>query len=148
MSKAADIKDKIEAKLNELKVSNVLGTVMVDDFKKAIFDRDFSAYPVAVLTPPSIGGDYFTNSQNLRTYTFEVLVISKGENIAADGTIENLAEAILDKFDNIPTAEGVADGGLDPSSTPVEAVLSKDGTLLVFSVILRAKAVKDISLGV
>jgi len=146
MTKASLIKKEIKEKLLALKNAGTLGEVIIDDFKKGLLERDFGAFPTAILTTPSIGGDYFTNTQNLRTYTFEVLIVMKGEDISAENDVEELSETILNAFDNLPTLSGEADGGLEPSSTPAEAVPSRSGTYIVFSIILKAKAVKDIDL--
>lgn len=145
-AKSSAIKAEIKAKLLELKNAGTLGDVVVDDFKKGVFDRDYSSYPTAVLMTPSISGEVFTNVQNLRTYAYEIIVISKGEDIKEQDEIEELAETLMDVFDNMPSMEGVADGGLEPSTSPAEAIPSRSGTYIVFSVILKAKAVKDLDL--
>lgn len=146
MSKGAQIKAKIKEKLLTLQRAEVLGEVIVDDLKKGIFDRDFAAYPAAVVTTPAITNDILTNVQNVRTYTFEIVVICKAEDITEEDAIEDLAEQIMDSFDNIPSLEGVAEAGLDPSTSPAEAVVSRGNSWVVFSVILKAKSVKDLAL--
>lgn len=146
MMSASTIKSKIKTALDDLKALETLGEVIEDDFKISnLFDRDFSAYPAAVLTSPSIEGDYLTNRENLRTYNFEIVVLSKGEDIDAAGQIEDLAEAILNKFDNLPTLSGEADGGVEPASTAPAPVTVRGKTFIVFSIILKVKASKLLS---
>lgn len=147
MSKAADIKNQIKAALQDLKNDGTLGEFIVDDFKKGLYQRDYAAFPSAVLTTASISNDYYTNSENIRAYTFEIVIISKGEDVSTSETsIEDLSEAIINKFDHLFSLSGVADAGLDPSTTPAEPVPTASGTFIVFSVILKAKAVKDVGL--
>lgn len=140
-----NIKNEIKALLQELQRTEVLRDVQVDDLKRGLFDRDFSAYPTAILTTPSIEADPLTNRQNLRTYIFEIVIIHNGEEIEDATTIEELAETILNKFDNAPSLNGKADGGLEPSTTTPEAIPSRGKTYIAFSVILRARAVRDLT---
>lgn len=143
---ASTIKTKIKTALDNLKALGTLGEIVEDDFKVSnLFDRDFSAYPVAVLASPSIEGDYFTNRENLRTYNFEIIILSKGEDIDTAGQVEDLAETILDKFDNDPTLSGSADGGVEPASTAPAPMTARGKTFIVFSIILKAKASKLLS---
>lgn len=148
MATAKSIKDKIKTLLEELKTAGTLGEVQVDDLKVGIFDRDFGAFPVAVLATPSIESGLNTNRENLRTYTYEVVVVQKAENATDANSIEDLAEAILNKFDAdmlSGTASqlriGGADGGVEPSTSTPEAVVSRGKTYVVFSVFVRASAI-------
>lgn len=146
MALVTDIKNKIKTFLDELVTAGTLGEVQMDDFKiSPVWERDFAKYPAAILTMPAIEGGYFTNRQNERVHTFEIVIVSKGENIASATDIETLAEAILDKFDNQPTLAGKADGGVEPSTTPAEPITSRGKSLIIFSVIIKAKAIKDLS---
>jgi hypothetical protein len=145
MSLVSDIKNQIKAHLDSLKTAGVLGDVIVHDYKLSIFDYDFAAYPAAVLTTPSIEGEYFTSGENLRTHSFEIVVISKGENVASITEIEDLAERILDEFDKDDTLAGTAIQ-VEPATTTPEAVTSRGKTYIVFSVIIRAKGIKSITI--
>lgn len=145
MALATNIKNEIKKLLEELVRGEVLKEVHVDDLKAGIFDRDYGGYPVAVLTTPSIEGGYFTNRQNERLHTFEIVVIHKAEEIQDATAIEDLAETILDKFDNKPTLNGKADGGVEPSTSTPEAIVSRGKTFVVFSVFVKAKAIKDLT---
>jgi hypothetical protein len=140
-SKSSEIKTKIKTLLDALVTAGTLGEVVEDDFRESnLFDRDLSAFPAAILTSPSISGDYLTSNENMRTYTFEIVVLQKGENIASASEIEDLAEALMDKFDNDPTLGGKADGAVEPSATNPAPVTVRGKTLIVFSITLKAKA--------
>ena len=145
MSLITNIKNAIKTKLDGLVTAGKLGEVQMDDFKLGVFDRDYGKFPVAILTTPSIEGGYLTNRDNLRTHTYEIIVIQKGENIESATDIEDLIETILDAFDNDFTLNGIADGGVEPSSSTPQAVTSRGKSLVAFSVILKAKGVKTLN---
>ncbi len=144
MSLITNIKNQIKIKLDALVTAHTLGEVQVDDFKNGLFDRDYGKFPVAIVTTPSVEGSYLTNCQNERLYTYEIIVIQKGENVTSPTETEELIESLLDAFDNDPTLNGKADGGVEPSSSTPQAVSSRDKTYIAFSIILKAKAVKDL----
>lgn len=136
----ATIKLEIKANLDAL-VPTTLGEVQVDDNRGGtdIFDRDFGKFPVAVLTTPAITSDYFTNRENGRTYEFTIFVLQKLENVTSAMDIENLIEAVLGAFDNDPTLNGVAHGGVEPSSSPVASFPSRGKTYIAFTITLKAR---------
>lgn len=145
-----NIKNNIKAILNKLKNEETLRDVQVDDFKTNIFERNFSAFPCAILTTPSIENDALTSSQNIRLHTFEVVVILSGDEVTDPTQVEELIETIINKFDSDPTLKGdgttgVADGGVEPSSSTPEAVVSRGRQLIAFSIFIRARAVKDLT---
>ena len=150
MSQIADVKTNIKANLDALKAAGTLGSVIMDDFKEDILSRDIPKFPCAILTTPAVGSDYETNRDNIRTFTFEIVVIQKGENITATSAIEDLIEAILNQFDNDPTlkgggASGVADGGVEPSTSQPDSIAAGDKTYVVFTVAIRARAIKSLT---
>lgn len=144
MALVTDIKNQIKTYLDSL-VPATLAEVQVDDFRVGIFDREIGAYPVAILTTPSIEGDYLTNKENVRTHMFEIVVIQKGENISSATDIENLIEILMDKFDNNFTLAGKADAGVEPSSSTPAAYTSKGKNFITFSIFLKAKAIKALT---
>ncbi|MBI4119243.1 MAG: hypothetical protein HY456_00160 [Parcubacteria group bacterium] len=145
------IKERIQTLLNQLKAQEVLREVHVDDLNTtSIFDRDFASYPVAILMPASIESDYLTNNQNIRTFEYDIGIIHKRDEISNPTDIEDLRDTIMNKFDNDPTlkagnASGVADGGVEPSSSRPEPIVSRGKAFIFFSVTIRARAVKDLS---
>lgn len=140
-----DIKNAIKTKLDALVTAGTLGEVQEDDFSQGIFSRDFAKFPAAVLTSPAMTGIALTNRSNERTYTFNVVIIQKGENIASATDIETLMESIVDAFDNDPTLGGKADGGVEPSASQPEAVAMVGKTYIAFVITIKANAVKDLT---
>ena len=138
------IKNAVKTKLESL-VPATLGQVVVDDFKQADFSyKDIGKYPAAVLSSPSLEGSAETNRDNLRTHTFTIGIIQKGENVQSATDIEEIMEAVVDAFDNDPTLGGAAPGGVDPSSSTPESLSSVDGSFVVFTVTVKARALKTL----
>lgn len=134
------IKNAIKAKLDGLTPAT-LGEVQADDFKLAnILDREIAKYPAAILTSPTVEAESLTNRDNLRTFSFDIAVVSKGENITTATQIENLRDALMKAFDDDPTLGGAADGGVEPAISPVEVITSRSKDFVVFVLTLRAKA--------
>lgn len=142
---AVDIKTKLKAILDALKVAGTLGEVQEDDFKKDIYERDFSAFPAAVITSPAIIGTAETNRENMREHVFDIVVFMKGENVASATAVETLIETMLDALDNQPSLTGSANGGMFPSSSQPEAMTSRSGSFIVFHIIIRARAIKSLT---
>lgn len=143
MSLSVNIKNKIKDILDGVVTSGELKTVVVDDLKTSpIIDRDIPSFPAAILTSPSSEGGYLTNRENMRTYRFTVTVIQKGENLESADDIETLSDFLLDIFDDNPTLSGVANGGLEPSSSTPEAIVSQGKSYIIFTITLKAHASK------
>lgn len=147
-SKANTIKTNIKYILDALQRKEILRDVQVDDHKRNIFNRTFTAFPVAILTTPAIESRAETNVQNLRTYQFEIIVLLNSEEVTDDAQLEDLIEDILNEFDNDPTLKGgtdtsAADGAVEPSTSSPEAI---EGTkFIAFSITIRAKAMRDLT---
>lgn len=141
MSALADIKTQIKTHLDALKTAGTLAEVQEDDFKVGLLERDIEAYPCAILTTPAIESGAETNRDNTRIYTFEIVIVEKQENVNSATDIEDLAEAILNKFDNDPTLSGKSDAGLEPAASTPQAAIARGKGVIFFSVILRAKKV-------
>lgn len=139
------IKNAVKAKLDSL-VPTTLGQVIVDDFKQENFSfKDIGTYPAAVLASPALDGVAETNRDNLRTHIFTIGIIQKGENVTGANDIEELMETIVNAFDEDPTLGGSANGGVDPSSSTPESITSVDGSFVIFTVTVKAKAIKNLS---
>lgn len=146
MATAYQVKSAIQTTLQALVTSGDLGEVIVSDFRKDFWSQDISVYPAAIISTPGISASVGqTNAQNLRTYEFEVVVIMKGEDITNTEDVENLMDSIADVLDNNPTLDGVACGGLEPATTPIQAVSYQDKTFVMFSVIIRAKVMIELN---
>lgn len=144
MSAMGDIKSKIKERLELLVTAGILGEVQVDNAAADVFERDIGKWPCAILATPSTQSNYFQNTQNTRTHTFEIIVVQKQENVNAQDDIENLIEAILDEFDKVPSLSGAATGGVEPTSSPVEKIPAKGGTYIAFAVTLKCRVIKDL----
>lgn len=142
---ATDIKNQIKVNLDALVTAGKLGSVLMDDFRDDLLNRDIPTYPCAILTTPAIESMTETNRDNLRTHIFQILVMQKGENVASATDVEDLIENILNQFDNDPTLGGKASGGVEPSSSTPEAITTGDRTYIVFTVTLKAKALKSLT---
>jgi len=154
MTKSSEIKNAIKTLLDELLfvkdennniTSGCLGEVVEEDFAISVFDRQFGEYPAAILSSPSIEGIAYDNSRNLRTYSFEVGVIIKAENITGPTDVEEIMETIIDKFDKHPTLNGTSDGGVEPSISMPAATTSRSKTYIYFSINIKAKAIATIN---
>ncbi len=140
------VKTKIKEKLDALVTSGILKFVMVDDLKaNPTLDRDIPSFPAAILVSPSSEGSYSTNRSNIRTYTFAITIVQKAENVESSDEIEYLSDQLLDAFDNDPTLDGSAIGGLEPSSSNPESITSQDKSYIVFTVTLKAHADKTLT---
>lgn len=146
MKKSSEIKQKIKEVLEGLRRAEVLKDVQCRDINESIFDLDLALYPVAILTPPSIVSEVYTNVDNLRTYNFEVMVVLRSESITEENTVEELMETIIDTFDNLPSLNGIAEGGLEPATSPTESITSRGKSWTIFRVMLKAKACARITL--
>lgn len=140
-SALSEIKTAIKAKLDELVTAGTLAEVQEDDFKVGILERDIGAYPCAIITTPAIESGAETNRDNTRIYTYEIVVVQKQELVSTATDIEDLAEAVLNKFDNDPTLGGKADAGVEPAASSPQAAIARGKGVIYFSVILRAKKV-------
>lgn len=144
------VKSAIQRTLESLVRQDILREIQIDDFKKSIFNRDFAKYPVAIMTTPTVESVADTNLSNMRTYNFEIVVLSKQEDVADAAQIEELIENCLNEFDNDPTLKagedtGIADGGVEPSTSSPEAVQSGGRTWIAFSILLRVRATRDLT---
>lgn len=147
MSQLANIKAAIKANLDELVTDTVLAGASESDIRKEPLNADVGSYPHAFVHPPAIDSEVLSNREIIRTYTFAIMVLFKAENLTSTAELENAVEAILDKFDNDPTLQGTALGGVLPvSSSPVPLQHPASGADLIMVVIeLEAKAHVDLS---
>lgn len=151
MTKLSQIKRNIGEILKSLKRQEIIGDYRVDDYKKSIFRMDLGKFPVAVLATPTVSSEAATNRDNLRTYTFEIIVLSRLEDVNETNDIEELIEKILNEFDNDPTLKGgteisAADGGVEPSTTTPQVIADGGNNYVVFSVIIRVRALRTLDI--
>ena len=143
----ATIKNEIKTQLDALVSSNDLGGATITDIKKDPLDYDIASYPHAFLMPPAMESSILDNRSNIREYSFEIIVMVKADNLSNTTELEETMEAIFNKFDNNPTLTGTALAGISPTSTSPEPIRSKDKDLIIFSVILKARELVDLTFG-
>lgn len=144
MAKSSDIKEAIAAKLTAL-VPATLGQVIVDNLKQSFENVDIAKYPCAIIGSPAFGNDYLNTHENLRTYTFEIIVLQKAENFSSSEDIEELTEALIAAFDEDHTLGGIADGGVEPSISEPAAVGSADTSFVALVITIVARASISVS---
>lgn len=146
MATIQSAKEKIESMLRTLERAETLREVTVLDLKKDPLARDYAAYPVAVLTPPSLDqSEVLDNRSNVRTYLFSIVVMMKPENFENTIDVENLQETIVNLFDNDPTLSGEADAGVEPGFSRPYPLNYAGKDLVYFEIYLRVKIRKDLS---
>jgi hypothetical protein len=144
--KEADIKNYIASKIQTL-VPATLGTVVCNDFKTDFLssEANINTYPLAVVSPADIQSEVIDSNNNRRTYTYEILVMQKGENLQSSTDLENIRQTIMDLFDKDLTFGGIADGGILPSSTTIGSFRHADLSWAGFAIILKPKALIPLS---
>lgn len=140
----ATIKAAIKTNLDALVTDTVLAGAESANIKKDPLTVDVPAYPYAFLMPPAMSSDVLDNHTNLRTYTFDIVILYQAEDIAGTADIEESIEAIVTKFDNDPTLGDTALGGVLPvSSAPAPY---KHGTRDMVMVVVEIAAKETVSL--
>ena len=115
-----NIKTEIKELLDELVTATVLAGATITDIRKDPLYADHPNFPHAYLMPPAIETEGLDNRTNIRKYTFDILIVFNGENLTGTTQLETAIEAVLDKFDNKPTLNGSAIGGMTPlTSAPI-----------------------------
>ncbi len=139
MPQEANIKNQIVAKLQTL-VPATLAEIKAEDFVTDFALSDNAQFPLAVVAPSTIESEAADNRNNLRTYSYEIAIIQRGENITSSSDIENLRQAVMDLFDNDPTLGGFSNGGVDPTSSPIKTIVHADKSYVGFSIKVKPKA--------
>ena len=151
MTKASEIKNAIKDLMLELlkteaNPDGILGEIIEDDFKVSNpLDRDIAVYPAVVINPPAIEGVAYDNARNLRTYTFNIGVILKGEDVDSATMVEELTETLMNKFDNHPTLNSVCDGGIEPSISSPEPATTRGKSFIVFVITIKTKGIMTLT---
>lgn len=143
-SYASAMKAQIVADLTTL-VPASLGVVIQDDFSKMHpLDRDFAAFPAAVVIPPMVSAsNYEDQGHNLREYTFYIMLVFRPEDVQSSTTyVEDLLDAVLNLFDNDCTLAGTAEGAVLPAviEPPGAVVAPNSVTYGTAFLSLKAKA--------
>jgi hypothetical protein len=141
---AQNMKKAIIADLQSLVDAGTLRAVIADDMTKLNpLDRTWPGYPSAVVIPPTIGtSEYEDQANNLREYTWYIMVVTTPDNIpSTDPTyLEGLVDSILNAFDLDCTLQGTSIGGVLPAVLePPGPVNSGSFTYVVFYVTIKAR---------
>jgi hypothetical protein len=145
LTNAQLMKNAIVADLQSLVDSGVLKAVAADDMSKLNpLDRTWAGYPSALVIPPMIStSDYEDSANNLREYTWYIMVVTTPDNIPkTDPTyLEGLVDNVLNAFDLDCTLGGTSVGGVLPAVVePPGPVNSGSLTYVVFYVLIKTKA--------
>jgi hypothetical protein len=124
--------------------SGVLGSAFADELTKVSpFDRVWSSFPSAVVIPPIISCNEFEDqANNLREYTWYVMVVTTPENMPANNPIyiEGLVDSVVALFDMDATLQGTANAGIYPTViAPPGPVISNSVTYVVFYCTFKAR---------
>lgn len=136
-----NIKTAIKTNLDALVTDEVLGGATMTDIRKDPLAADIPSFPHAYLMPPSVESEVLDNRTVTRTYTFGVMVLFNAENLASTTELEEKIEAILSQFDNDPTLQGTALGGVLPVSSAPVPFQHNGKDLIVATVEIQAKEV-------
>lgn len=139
------IKSEIYTKLQGLVVDGTLAGATVTDIRKDPLAGNVPNFPHAFLMPPAVEGEILDNRTIIRSYTFDIMVLFKSEDIASTSQVEEKIEAILNEFDNDPTLNGTAAAGVPPTSSSPAPVNHANGTSYIMAVI-QVGASEDVSL--
>jgi hypothetical protein len=100
---AQNQKTAILADLQKLVDSGVLNSASADDFSKLNpLDRDWPGFPSAVVIPPAVTTSAYEDvANNLREYTWYIMVVTKPEDLQPTDPqyLEGLIDSILNVFD-------------------------------------------------
>ena len=102
-----DIRSKIKTKLESRQGD---GEPLVDVFDS--HKTGFNGYPSATFEPSEVQSDYETNTQNMRKYTFRIVIHQEIEKVTRSRAIDILCDVLdtlMDDFDRDDTLGGSAD---------------------------------------
>lgn len=134
------IKQQIKTKLDTLVSANVLAQATITDIRKNYLDT-LGPYPHAHLMPPALESAVIDNRTNERTYTFDIAVYFKAENLTSTDEVEQKVESIITAFDNDPTLGGTALAGVLPVSSSPEPFQHNGQDLILVVVRIVAKEI-------
>ncbi len=133
------IKTAIKANLDELVTATVLGGATITSIKKSPLSSDVATYPHAFLMPPAVESEVLDNRTNVRTYSFDIMVLFQAEDISDTADLEVKIESMLSKFDNDPTLGGTALAGVLPVSSSPEPFQHNGRDLVMVVLQIQAK---------
>lgn len=141
----AAVKNAIKTKLDTLVTSEVLKAATITDIKTNPLNVNTSKYPHAFLMPPAVESQILDNRNITRTYTFGVMVLIRAEDIASTTEVEELIEDILNVFDNDPTLNNTALGGITPLSSSPEPFQHNGRDMIMVDIEIKATTVVQLT---
>ena len=141
---ASPIKTQIVKNLNDLVESGELGFVDELDLSKDPFDQRYPKYPVALIGMSSFESEEKDNQTNLRTYILPILILQKGENIELPVDMEDLRDALANKFDSDFTLGGTAIGAIRPAASTAYTASTPDKKIIYFVLTIKAQTLYEI----
>lgn len=145
MSNIKNIKDQIKTQLDALVTAGTLGAAETMDIRKDPLDGEIPKFPAAFVMPPSMTSRVEDNRTLMRTYTFAIMVVENAENLSSTTQIEELMEAIVNRFDNLPTLAGTADGAVEPATSAPEPLQRNSKDYVVFFVSLAVNKTETLT---
>lgn len=145
LTPAQQMKDAIMNDLQALVDAGTLGSFQVDDFTKLNpLDRTWGKFPAALVIPPTVNTSTYDDvADNLREYTWYIMVVTTPDNIPKTDPLylEGLVDSVLGAFDLDCTLQGTSNGAALPAVLePPGPVNSGSLTYCVFYVTIKAKA--------
>jgi hypothetical protein len=142
MTPAQNMKTAILADLQALVTSGVLAAAISDDMSKVSpFDRTWPGFPSAVVIPPVISDMQFEDqANNLREYTWYIMVVTTPENVTSAMYLEGLMDNVCAAFDADATLQGTSNAAVYPTVIePPGPVNSNSVTYVVFYIQMKAR---------
>ena len=140
---AQQMKLAILTDLQDLVNSGVIASFTAVDYSKMnVLDMNFPSFPSAVVLPPTIStSDYEDTATNLRTYTWNVLVVTQPSRLSGQNStsLEALLDGVLNEFDLDVTLRGTAMEMMPAVVEPPGPVSNNAITYVVFYITLKAK---------
>lgn len=140
-----NIKTAIKSKLDALVTDSVLGGASINNVKENPLNSDVGTFPHAFLMPPAVESEVMDNRNNIRNYTFDILVLFQGEDVSTAADLETKIESILSKFDNDPTLGGTALGNALPISGTPEPFNHNGKDMIMVVIQLQARETVSLS---
>jgi len=124
-------------------VPSVLNCVIADDMTKTHpLDRTFPGFPAALVIPPVLkSSDFEDQANNLRSYTWYIMVVTTAENMpSTDPTyLAGLMDNVCAVFDLDCTLQGTANGAVFPATLEAPPLSYNGATYTVFYVTFSAR---------
>jgi hypothetical protein len=138
---AKPIKQQLLVNLQALKEAGVINSFYaLDKSPDPLTTEATAGYPFAIIGMPRIASDFEDQASNIRTYRFDILfVLNPSSLVNPDTDVEDLIDAVLNKFDTNFTLAGTAQAAVLPAKVEALPVTTGDKTLLCVVVTLEVR---------